>query len=237
MQIQTICEKGNRPQNEDFIISVTLSETSSIHIVADGMGGYEHGDWASKAVAETMVNYFQQHINVATSIEALIRDAVGLSNETLRTMKSQAHAKMGSTLAGLLILNDKAYAFWVGDARIYHLRNHQIIFQSTDHSLINQMAAAGQVITPAIRQQYGHIVTRAIQGNTETVLPDIVKVSDISPTDQFILCSDGVHNVISSSLLEHLLKMNPVADDFISEVNLVCTRKGKDNYSMIIIEC
>jgi serine/threonine protein phosphatase PrpC len=167
MQVHTICEKGNRPQNEDFIISVTLSETSSIHIVADGMGGYEHGDWASKAVAETMVNYFQQHIYVASSIEALIRDAVELSNETLRTMKSQAHAKMGSTLAGLLLINDLAYAFWVGDARIYHLRNHQIIFQSTDHSLINQMAAAGQIITPALRQQYGHIVTRAIQGNTE----------------------------------------------------------------------
>jgi serine/threonine protein phosphatase PrpC len=235
MQVHTICEKGNRPQNEDFIISALLSETSSIHIVADGMGGYEHGDWASKAVAETMVNYFQQHINVASSIEALIRDAVGLSNETLRTMKSQAHAKMGSTLAGLLFINDLAYAFWVGDARIYHLRNHQIIFQSTDHSLINQMAAAGQIMTPTLRQQYGHIVTRAIQGNTEQVLPDIVMLSGISPTDQFILCSDGVHNVIPPSQLEHLLLMNPVADDFISAVHKICARDGNDNFSLISI--
>jgi len=237
MHIHSICEKGNRPQNEDFIISVSLSETSSIHIIADGMGGYEHGDIASNTVAHTIVDFFQQRVPLLGEVcNFVIREAIELSNQTIQKLRSQYHSKMGATLAGLLILESEAFAFWVGDARIYLIRNNQIIFQSTDHSLINQMAESGQVITPAIKQQYGHIVTRAIQGNHDNVIPDIINIKNLSTSDQFIICSDGVHNVISSSQLEHLLKMNPVADDFISEVNENCVRDGNDNFSLISIQ-
>lgn len=236
MHIHAICETGNRPQNEDFIISVSLSETSSIHIVADGMGGYEHGDIASKTVAHTIVDFFQQRIPLLGDVcNFVIRDAIELSNQTIQKLRSQYHSKMGATLAGLLILESEAFAFWVGDARIYLIRNNQIIFQSTDHSLINQIAQSGQVITQAIKQQYGHIVTRAIQGNPDVVMPEIVSLNHILPSDQFILCSDGVHNVISPSQLQQLQVMYPVPNDFMAEINKICSKDGTDNYSLISI--
>jgi protein phosphatase len=256
MHIQSICETGNRPQNEDFIISATLSETSSIHIVADGMGGYEHGDLASQTVALSIVDYLKRHITetsvagasllddvcnagahlqCVSSVEFLIRNAIAFSNQAIQKLRSLHHSKMGATLAGLLIINQHAFAFWVGDARIYHIQNKQICFQSTDHSLINQIAASGQIINPALKQQYGHIVTRSIQGNQDEVIPDIVNFKSLTTSDHFILCSDGVHNVISPSHLQNLITMNPDPNNFIAEVNKICSQDGNDNYSLISI--
>lgn len=256
MHIQSICETGNRPHNEDFIISASLNENSSIHIVTDGMGGYEHGDLASKTVALSIVDYLKLHISetsvigapllgdvcnvdahlqCVSSVEFLIRNAIAFSNLAIQKLRSQHHSKMGATLAGLFIINQQAFAFWVGDARIYHIRNKQISFQSTDHSLINQIAASGQIITPAIKQQYGHIVTRAIQGNPDEVISDIININSLTTSDQFILCSDGVHNIISPSQLQNLLVLNPDPNNFIAEVNKICSQDGNDNYSLMLI--
>ena len=68
-----------------------------------------------------------------------------------------------------LIHKHQAYCFWVGDVRIYHIRENKIIFQSKDHSLINELLNKNQTLTPSVIEKYRHIVTKSIQGNTRSV--------------------------------------------------------------------
>jgi serine/threonine protein phosphatase PrpC len=235
MQILSFSEKGNRPENEDFVLSATLNESTSIHIVADGMGGFEHGALAANTVANTIVDYLKEHLKEESNIETIIQDAIRISNIAIQNQRSSYKSKMGSTIAGILLNNEKAYCFWVGDVRIYHFQNKVIKFQSKDHSLINELVNNGQIITPSLNDQYRHIVTKAIQGNIEDIKPDIVVLKDITEIDTFIICSDGVHNVFGSSELEYMFQSSNNDEHLLNQIKEKCQKESGDNYSMIMI--
>lgn len=235
MQILSFSEKGNRPENEDFVFTATLDATTSIHIVADGMGGYEHGALAAKTVTNTIVDSIKKNICIGVDIESIIQNAINVSNIAVQKLRTEYNSKIGSTVAGIVIVNNQAYCFWLGDVRIYQIRDKNILFQSKDHSLINELSKNGQVLTPALIEQYRHIVTRSIQGNGEEMKPDIVVINDLVRDDTLIVCSDGVHNVFGSSKLEHLFQSTINAEYLIKQIKEKCEIESCDNYSLIVI--
>jgi serine/threonine protein phosphatase PrpC len=235
MHVQFFSEKGNRPENEDFVLSATLNETTSIHIVADGMGGYEHGALAAKTVANTIVDSVKKNLCIGDNIESIIQNATNLSNTAIQKLRTEYNSKMGSTIAGILIADNQAYCFWVGDVRIYHFRDNKIKFQSKDHSLINELANNGQILSPTEIQKYRHFVTNSIQGNFEAI-PEITVIKEIEDNDTFIICTDGVHGLIDSDELKCLLLSTAVNNAFISTIKEKCNKEGTDNSSMILIK-
>lgn len=189
MQVYSFSAKGIRENNEDCILNRNLSASCSIHIVADGMGGYSYGEIASTLACETIALTFESNLGKIDT-RSLIHQAVTNANTTILQKRKELGDKMGTTIAGVFIENETAYLFWLGDVRIYLYRNNEIQFQSTDHSLISEMKQNGHISAVDIAR-YKNIVTRHISGSPQEQEIPIVLVS-LLPGDTLILCSDGL---------------------------------------------
>lgn len=175
---------GNREQNQDYLVSTKLGQDSSLHLVADGMGGYECGDIASKIVGDSYVYGLSRNM----SIEDATREA---SNNIQIERRNLGVAKIGSTVAGVLICGMKATIFWAGDSRVYLFRNKEQLFQTEDHSILNELSRKRKLSFEE-RERYGHIITRSIMGNPD----DIVDTCEMTlqEGDELLICSDGLYN-------------------------------------------
>lgn len=175
---------GNREQNQDYLVSTKLGQDSSLHLVADGMGGYECGDIASKIVGDSYVYGLSRNM----SIEDATREA---SNNIQIERRNLGVAKIGSTIAGVLICGMKATIFWAGDSRVYLFRNKEQLFQTEDHSILNELSRKRKVSFEE-RERYGHIITRSIMGNPDDMV-DTCEMT-LQEGDELLICSDGLYN-------------------------------------------
>ena len=175
---------GNREQNQDYLVSTKLGQDSSLHLVADGMGGYECGDIASKIVGDSYVYGLSRNM----SIEDATREA---SNNIQIERRNLGVAKIGSTVAGVLICGMKATIFWAGDSRVYLFRNKEQLFQTEDHSILNELSRKRKLSFEE-RERYGHIITRSIMGNPDDKV-DTCEMT-LQEGDELLICSDGLYN-------------------------------------------
>lgn len=198
MTVYSYSGKGNRETNEDYIKSEILSDSISLHIVADGMGGYEYGEVASKTATEGIFQFFEEN-TIEGDIPAFIQQAIEFANSQILTLRNQYHAKLGTTIAGVLIIDSTAYAFWLGDVQIQHFRDNKQLFISESHTLINEMKKSGPVSTKEI-QRYNHIVTKSLSGTLlDSQLP-VIQIQ-LQQGDTICICSDGLYNSINLSTL------------------------------------
>lgn len=210
--------KGLRAQNEDCVFCKSLGDSSVLLMIADGMGGYECGAESAKIVVDTISNVLEQRPTTP------ITTAVTIANGALNTFKSTKRLqKTGCTLAGVRLANGKAQVFWAGDTRVYVIRNNQVIYETQDHSLVNEMKKT-KVLTADQIERYEHIVRRAIMGDES----DNVDTEDIaiSKGDEILICSDGLYRGLPLNLV--LSKLRNEGDSFSVDDN-----KFDDNHSLI----
>ena len=184
MKIFKYSNIGNREQNQDYLVSTKLGQDSSLHLVADGMGGYDCGDIASKIVGDSYVYGLSRNM----SIEDATREA---SNNIQIERRNLGVAKIGSTVAGVLICGMKATIFWAGDSRVYLFRNKEQLFQTEDHSILNELSRKRKLSFEE-RERYGHIITRSIMGNPDDKV-DTCEMT-LQEGDELLICSDGLYN-------------------------------------------
>ena len=184
MKIFKYSNIGNREQNQDYLVSTKLGQDSSLHLVADGMGGYECGDIASKIVGDSYVYGLSRNM----SIEDATREA---SNNIQIERRNLGVAKIGSTVAGVMICGMKATIFWAGDSRVYLFRNKEQLFQTEDHSILNELSRKRKLSFEE-RERYGHIITRSIMGNADDRV-DTCEMT-LQEGDELLICSDGLYN-------------------------------------------
>lgn len=219
--------RGLRSNNEDYLLSRQLGPGISFHIIADGMGGYNHGEKAAKILVETLFSQISQ-MNLSTILEESIINACERANQKLREERAKLSSKIGATFAAVLILKDKVFAFWMGDSRIYQYNQvNQLLFQSEDHSLINELRLSRKLTISEIRK-YDSIVTRSLTGETMENPPQI-EILQYTPKDKLVLCSDGLHKQIK---LDTILEMTQ--ENFLSYLASI-ESKMRDNYSIIVI--
>jgi protein phosphatase len=235
MQVLSFSERGRRADNEDYVLSEVYDETASMHIVTDGMGGYTHGALAAKEVANAVARYCREQVATDVNVESLIVQAVNYGNIIIREISEECKSQMGTTIAGVLLIDRKAYLYWVGDTRIYHFSNQKVIFISTDHSYVNQLRDSGCVITQGIQHQYGHLVTRSIMGLPEGVKVQLEIIDNVPEGDIFLICTDGVHVVIPSCELEEIIRKTSQLSVMVETIKNRCQMEGYDNYSGILI--
>lgn len=184
MKIFKYSNIGNREQNQDYLVSTKLGQDSSLHLVADGMGGYDCGDIASKIVGDSYVYGLSRNM----SIEDATREA---SNNIQIERRNLGVVKIGSTVAGVLICGMKATIFWAGDSRVYLFRNKEQLFQTEDHSILNELSRKRKLSFEE-RERYGHIITRSIMGNPDDKV-DTCEMT-LQEGDELLICSDGLYN-------------------------------------------
>ena len=130
MKIFKYSNIGNREENQDYLASVKLGQDRNLFLVADGMGGYDCGDIASKVVGDSYIWALSRNLSVE---EATIQASENLNKEK----HNLGIAKMGSTIAAVLLEGRLATIFWAGDSRVYFeiMNNsikHKTILSSTN---------------------------------------------------------------------------------------------------------
>ena len=227
MKIFSNTGKGLRKTNEDYIKSEILSDSVSLHIVADGMGGYDYGEVASQTATEAI---FQFLVGSTTQgdIPALIQQAVEFANSQILTLRNQYHTKLGTTIAGVLIIDSTAYAFWLGDVQIQHFRDNKQLFISESHTLINEMKKNGHVSVKEI-ERYKHIVTKSLSGTLlDSQLP-VVEIQ-LQQGDTICISTDGLYNSVNPTTLMLNTETEIIIELETSSVN------NQDNLSIIVLK-
>lgn len=228
MQVFSFTHIGNRTVNQDYATSKTLNDNSHIFILADGMGGYSSGEVAAKVVADAIAEYADQHLNEISPIK-LLKQAIAYANDELYIKRlALGYKEMGAVIVSLLIIDEKAYIAWLGDSRIYIFRNGMEIFQSEDHSLINEIKGS-RTLKPQDIERLSPIVTRCLMG-TEKLDPIDVYELSTEAGDLFFMCSDGIHkeimvdrllNLDDNELKNHLEKLSSEFDDNATLIKVV----------------
>jgi len=229
-----------RPHNEDYVdFSIPsdprqLAQKGSIFLVADGMGGHQAGEVASKgAVEATMAHYLADTTHdVGTSLVRAFRAA----NQQLYTQAEGDPSKggMGTTLVTAVILGRKVYVANVGDSRAY-LINRQGITQITeDHSWVEEQVRAGLLNEEqARRHPQRNLVTRAL-GSKPAVEVDLFE-GEIIAGDTILLCSDGLTGRVADQEIATIVQEAQPPEAARRLVALANERGGNDNITVLII--
>lgn len=219
---------GTREQNEDVILIEQLNQNNTLYLVVDGMGGYEKGEVAAKLVADNIATYLRSILEIDY---AHIQNAVNKSNLAIKQYNKINHITSGATLGGIIVSGNSALCFWLGDVKLYYLKNNKLVQESQSHSFLNEMSDENFPRSAENRRRYGHIVTRSVSGKRENTTLDSFQIDNLSDQDSLILCSDGVHNTMTIQHIQTLLT-NP---GHTSEIHEYLNIHAKDNYSLITI--
>ena len=207
-----------REQNED---AIAIAPSSGLAIVADGMGGYNAGEVASRLAAEFLMTHLVEDLAQlrdgparATTgadqshrmLHALLRARIDGANEAIIDVASREPEceGMGTTLAMLLFSDDAATTLHLGDSRIYRMRNGVLSLLTRDHSLLQEQIDAGLLSLRDSRSSINrNFVTRAL-GVDLIAEPDITD-HPLQPGDLYLMCSDGLPDMLSDEEIFDLL--------------------------------
>ncbi len=181
-----------RQVNEDS--SVALSR-DGIWIVADGMGGHANGQKASQTIVQMVSSaQFPPHFIPACQVTA---NAIHAANARIFTDAESSGQQMGSTVVALVIKDRKFAILWAGDSRAYLYRDGQMHQLTVDHTQVQEMLDRG-LLTPEQAEGHpmSHVLARAV-GVRPTLELDAIH-DHAQPGDLFLLCSDGLHGVLST---------------------------------------
>ena len=234
-----------RDHNED---SYLIDDDLQLYVVADGMGGHAGGGTASRIAVETIDrelrtarqsddNPFRSDVPLQDSpLPDVIRNAVESACQAIfsAAQDDPRLAGMGTTVIALLVKGDQAFFAHVGDSRAYLVRGSLIQQISEDHSLVNEQIKAG-MITPeeAKHSRYKNIITRSV-GFEEDVQVDVMGLT-LQPEDTFILCSDGLANMVDDEEIRQVVEATPLERAPQKLVDLANDRGGDDNITVIVV--
>lgn len=225
-----------RQKNEDGYL---INDALRLYMVADGMGGHAGGEYASRIAITTVESHFKREMERKEQPhdpDAIMRDSI-LDAGVQICQKAAEDASlrgMGTTTVALHLVGDKAYVGHVGDSRAYHVRDGKIERLTDDHSLVNEQLKSGLITEEEARtHQFKNIITRSV-GVGEDVEVDILNM-DIKPHDIFLMCSDGLSNLVEQrEILQQLLQNDHVMAAK-NLVDLANKRGGDDNITLIIV--
>lgn len=236
-----------RDSNEDYLDHVTPAtpdEAQShgwLFILADGVGGHQHGEIASRMAVEHVVNGFRDapgvYSNNAASHKTLLSRLIQTANTEVYQAGSRAGqgTRMATTLVACALRFDRAVVAHVGDSRCYLIRRRQAFALTRDHTLPAEQARLGILTTrEASQSPAGNMLTRSI-GNDLIVA---VETSEhlVFAGDILMLCSDGLHGAIAEDELAAIVSghkdLKDAAEALIALAN---ERDGSDNVSVQLI--
>ena len=231
-----------RSQNEDMVLlgshfvrndafSTRVDLTNSdryIMAVADGMGGHNRGDVASSDALHNLEFYFHDLPTGLSpeSIKDKFEDWLVSINNIIDSKggSDEQYKGMGTTLVGLAFYEGQFYTLNCGDSRLYRFRDGDLTQLTSDHSLSNMLGSS----------QHSNVITNCIGGGATSSFIDIVNITDdIKEGDVYMLCSDGLSDMLPDSIIYTLLAEG-------SDANTLCDAAvaagGLDNVSCCVLQ-
>lgn len=229
-----------RKDNQDHLM---VRRKRLTFCVADGMGGGEGGAEASRIVCDELSSTVARYEDFGERVRACA-DAIRTANAAIRAHAAKAgYRQMGTTVA-LLALDGEdgrlGVVGHVGDSRVYRFRQGELTRLTHDHTLVGEFNR-----NPAARKLAGdlaartsalaHVLTRAV-GIEREVQPEWRKL-DVRSGDVYLLCSDGVYNMVSDEQMREVLSVGGAARESVARIaGLVESAGATDNYSLIVVK-
>ncbi len=226
-----------RKLNQDYIFTseMPVGNLPNLFLVADGMGGHNAGDYASRYTVETMVSDIGE--NQESDPRKILEHAIGRANAFIfgQSGSQPELTGMGTTVVAAVCLGDELLVANVGDSRLY-LINETIRQITVDHSLVEEMVRIGSIDRNTARNHPDkNIITRAI-GVKENVEIDFFCVA-LLREDTILLCSDGLSNMVEDESIRLIVSgQRDVVEKAQELVKAANENGGSDNISVILIE-
>ena len=200
----------------------------AVFALADGMGGHNAGEVASEQVLESLKDFYDRlpdGLSPDGLIEAFSKwNAEIHAQVTEKGDKEPACHGMGTTLVGFCIYGNRFYWFNCGDSRIYRLHKEKFSQLSIDHSYERMTGRSG----------YSHLITNCIGGGAESSFLDMDEVCPpVTSGDLFLLCSDGLTDLVSDAWIDRSLKTGISASQL---VRMACLSGGHDYVSVCLVK-
>ncbi|MGN0342026.1 MAG: Stp1/IreP family PP2C-type Ser/Thr phosphatase [Roseburia sp.] len=227
-----------RSMNQDYVYSMEqpIGNLPNLFIVADGMGGHNAGDYASRCTVETIERFVKK--TKLTEPAAIMDAAIREANEAV-IAAANAHTElrgMGTTVVMASIYeNRRMVVANVGDSRLYVV-DEKMKQITKDHSLVEEMVRMGEMDKAMAKDHPDrNIITRAV-GAADAIEADFFEV-DLEPSDMVLMCTDGLTNMVEDMDIRNIMKgQRDVAEAAERLVETANERGGKDNVTVIVIE-
>jgi len=236
-----------RENNEDSLAVVTLnhaSETSSqtigVYAVADGMGGHEAGEVASKlavrtAVRQLMGNMAEEDKDMPELYQQWLESAVALANRVVREKAHEENKKMGTTLVMAVVVGNDVTIANVGDSRAYLISPTRLRQITHDQSLVQMLVDKG-AITPeqAVNNPNSNLLMQAV-GSQKGVTVDLFNET-LENGESLLLCSDGLWNTLGDEEIIHIVRDALTPHAACQALVDACNAKGApDNIAAVLV--
>lgn len=240
-------DEGGRAGNEDAILVQPLEPLGSgpgsadagyLLAVADGMGGHQGGEVASRLAIEALQGSFSD--DPGADVALLFKQAFRRANN--RIFQDGAAAgeaeMMGTTLVACAIRGKYATIASIGDSRAYLLRANRLTQITQDHTLVAQQVADGTITAEAARSSpHRNVLTQALghRDRLHSSLPSVFELT-LLPEDRLLLCSDGFYDVVNDDDVSEVLLNEEPQTAAQHLVDLAIERQTSDNVSAVVLE-
>jgi protein phosphatase len=227
---------SKRRTNQDciFVSDDPIGSLPNLYIVADGMGGHRAGDKASRMAIDITVDFVEKS-TIENPIAVLKRAMIFANNEIYKAASQDTDLTgMGTTMVAAVAKEGKLYVANIGDSRLYAV-DGEIRQITMDHSLVEEMIRNGELERKKGRNHpEKNLITKAM-GSKDEIIPDFFEI-DIKPEERYLLCSDGLSNMVEDDEIRDIVvenyNLDEAAQALIDRANYY---GGSDNVSVVII--
>jgi serine/threonine protein phosphatase PrpC len=230
-----------RPKNED---SFGFDDTIKFYAVADGLGGKNAGEVASKETVKNLLAFINDEpafknpfINADDALQMLIEGIKNINTQIFELSKtSHTLEGMATTLTTLLFINQKAIFTNTGDSRLYRLRDDQLTKLTKDDTLLEELLQFGLIDEKEAKIfPLKHVITKSI-GTFEHVEPSF-GIDSFQSNDLYLLCSDGLYGFVKDEDIKNILKSSINLKDKANQLLAAALKSGGlDNITIILTE-
>jgi protein phosphatase len=230
-----------RDQNEDALMLYTSQEedgmSTTLALIADGMGGHAAGEVASQICIDTFVSIVRDRAH--QDPVALLAMAMHLANGSIyqHAARDTALKGMGTTCSALLLRNGQAWIANVGDSRVYLHDGNTMQQLTVDDTLVNEWVKAGKITqTEAEKHPDANILVQALGTKPEVRCTPLAVEQLLKPGMRLLLCSDGLYDMVDTTTIANLLMQGTPGTSADRLIESALQGGGRDNISVIVIE-
>jgi protein phosphatase len=225
-----VSHKGRRKSNEDAMV---IDPDRRLFVVADGMGGHNAGEVASALAVKTLHEFIAQANDAS---ESALAEALCLANDQVlnAAANNSTYEGMGTTVVAACVNGGSVVFGSVGDSRIYLMHDHALRQLTHDDSWVSRVLPADAIGSEeAARHPMRHVLTKVI-GLREDMEPSVGS-SPFASGDTLLLCSDGLHGVVSDEAIAQLLEQSNVEEIASELVERALNSGSTDNITAVVV--
>jgi PPM family protein phosphatase len=243
MEVAGLTDVGcQRDNNEDSYLywepagEAEFKRKGRLAVIADGMGGHEGGQEASRLAVETLREVYDQAFR--DNPQAALVEAFAAAHSRIQDYaeRNPTFHGMGTTCTAIVLRGHQLYFAHVGDSRLYLVRDAHILRLTRDHSYVGRLVESGIVrAEDAEKHPQRHILTAALGAGIEVAVDGTEEGLVLQDGDELLLCTDGLWSVVSDHELETAVNGNAPAECCALLVQLARQRGGPDNITLQVL--